>query len=114
MPNTNEVFERVLYNNILAGESKDGKGFFYVNPLEFHEDICDYNNSLRTKLFCPLPERVEVFECSCCPPNFTRLIESIGGYIFGEGDGVAYVNQYISAQAIVCGAKNRAGFIVAL
>ena len=100
-----EVFERVLYNNILAGESKDGKGFFYVNPLEFHEDICEYNNSRRSKLFCPLPERIEVFECSCCPPNFTRLIESIGGYIFGEGDGVAYVNQYISAQAIVCGAK---------
>lgn len=35
------VFERVLYNNILAGESKDGKGFFYVNPLEMHENIVD-------------------------------------------------------------------------
>lgn len=100
-----EIFERVLYNNILAGESKDGKGFFYVNPLEFHEGIYDYNEGLKTKLFCPIPERVEVFDCSCCPPNLTRFIESVGGYIYGtEGDFV-YINQYISSSVQVGGAK---------
>ena len=100
-----EIFERVLYNNILAGESKDGKGFFYVNPLEFHEGIYDYNEGLKTKLFCPIPERVEVFDCSCCPPNLTRFIESVGGYIYGtEGDFV-YINQYISSSVQIGGAK---------
>ena len=93
-----EIFERVLYNNILAGESKDGKGFFYVNPLEMHENIYDYNEGLKTKLFCPIPERVEVFDCSCCPPNLTRFIESAGGFIYGtEGDAIL-VNQYISSK----------------
>lgn len=100
-----EIFERVLYNNILAGESKDGKGFFYVNPLEFHEGIYDYNEGLKTKLFCPIPERVEVFDCSCCPPNLTRFIESVGGYIYGtEGDCI-YINQYISSSVQIGGAK---------
>ena len=99
------VFERAFYNNILAGESKDGKGFFYVNPLEMHEAGYDYNEWLRTKLFYPIPERVEVFDCSCCPPNLTRTIESIGSYIYGtEGDQV-YVNQYISSETSIGGAK---------
>lgn len=101
------VFERVLYNNILAGESKDGKGFFYVNPLEMHENIVDFNDSLKTKLFCPLPERVEVFDCSCCPPNVTRFIESIGNYIYGIQDGAILVNQYISSETEIGGARIR-------
>lgn len=100
-----EIFERVLYNNVLAGESKDGKGFFYVNPLEFHENIYDYNEGLKTKLFCPIPERVEVFDCSCCPPNFTRFIESIGGYIYGTDGEYVCINQYISSQTEIGGAK---------
>ena len=100
-----EIFERVLYNNILAGESKDGKGFFYVNPLEFHEGIYDYNEGLKTKLFCPIPERVEVFDCSCCPPNLTRFIESVGGYIYGREGDFVYINQYISSSVQVGGAK---------
>ena len=29
-----DVFERSLYNGVLAGVSLDGKRFFYVNPLE--------------------------------------------------------------------------------
>lgn len=100
-----EIFERVFYNNILAGESKDGKGFFYVNPLGFHEDIYDYNQSIKSKLYCPIPQRVEVFECSCCPPNFTRFIESVGSYIYGEENGEIYVNQYIASQTEIGGAK---------
>ncbi len=31
-----DVFERSLYNGVLAGVSLDGKRFFYVNPLESH------------------------------------------------------------------------------
>lgn len=92
------IFERVLYNNILAGESADGKGFFYVNPLEMHLKVYEYNEQCKSKLFCPLPRRVEVFDCSCCPPNFIRFIESIGNYIYGEENGIVYINQYITSE----------------
>lgn len=100
-----DVFERALYNNILAGESKDGKAFFYVNPLEMCEEAVIYNDSLKQKQHCPIPERVEVFDCSCCPPNFVRFIESIGGCIYGEEDGKIYVNQYISSETEIEGTK---------
>ena len=78
-----------------------------MNPLEMHENIVDYNNSLKTKLFCPLPERVEVFDCSCCPPNVTRFIESIGNYIYGIQDGTVFVNQYISSETEIAGTRIR-------
>ena len=93
-----DIFERALYNVVLAGESQDGKGFFYVNPLEMHESLYDYNEGLRQKLFCPIPERVEVFDCSCCPPNLTRFLESIGSYIYGVEEGRILINQYISSH----------------
>lgn len=99
------VFERVLYNNVLAGMSADGKGFFYVNPLEMHAALYDYNEGLRTKLYCPLPERVEVFDCSCCPPNLTRFLSEIGNYLYGEEDGTVYVEQYVTSEAELCGVK---------
>lgn len=101
-----EIFERVLYNNILAGESKDGKAFFYVNPLEMHADIYDYNEKRKSKLYCPLPERVEVFDCSCCPPNLIRFIEQIGSFVYGasEDERVIFVNQYVSSETEIGGA----------
>ena len=98
-----EVFERAVYNGVLSGISADGKGFFYVNPLEMHEDSFDYNESLKTKLFYPLPERLEVFDCSCCPPNLTRFIAQMGGFVYGEENGVAMVNQYVSSKVKVAG-----------
>lgn len=98
-----EVFERAAYNGVLSGMSADAKGFFYVNPLEMHESSFDYNASLKTRLFHPIPERLEVFDCSCCPPNLTRFIAQIGGFVWGEEEGQAMVNQYVSSKAKVAG-----------
>lgn len=35
-----DVIERALYNTVLSGIAMDGKGFFYVNPLEVWPDSC--------------------------------------------------------------------------
>ena len=96
-----EVFERAVYNGVLSGMSTDGKGFFYVNPLEMHEDSFNYNESLKTKLFHPIPQRLEVFDCSCCPPNLTRFIAQIGGFVYGEKSGDVLINQYVSSKVKV-------------
>lgn len=85
-----EVFEQAVYNGVLSGMSADGKGFFYVNPLETHAASFDYNSSLKTKLFHPLPECLEVFDCACYPPNLTRFIAQIGVFAYDEeGQAVA-------------------------
>ncbi len=80
-----DVAERALYNGVLAGVSLDGRKFFYVNPL-----ASDGGH-----------RRQEWFGCSCCPPNIARLIASLGGYLYGLGNGVLTVHHYVAGEARV-------------
>jgi len=38
------------------------------------------------------------FDCACCPPNIARLIASVGGYLYSQGDGQAWVHLYAQGQ----------------
>ncbi|KAF2093592.1 DUF1680-domain-containing protein [Rhizodiscina lignyota] len=63
-----DTMELALYNAVLTGMSHDGKKFTYVNQLGSGESS--------------LSERQDWFDCACCPPNVTRLLGSIGGYLW--------------------------------
>ncbi|MDH7504053.1 MAG: glycoside hydrolase family 127 protein, partial [Verrucomicrobiota bacterium] len=77
-----DVFERSLYNGVLAGVSLDGTRFFYVNPLESRGNH----------------HRSEWFGCACCPPNVARTLASIGGYAYAVSDNGLWVNLYIAGN----------------
>lgn len=101
-----DVIERAIYNGILSGLSLDGKSFFYENPLETDLAFRDRNVSVpNAKERFPITQRVEVFGCSCCPPNLTRFIASAGDYIYGYDNSTIYVHQYISSNGNVNGVK---------
>lgn len=93
-----DAAERVMYNGILSGISMDGKSFFYENPLELDPVFKDTNPSTRTKTHLPISQRVEVFDCSCCPPNLVRFIPSIADLMYNYDESTLYVNQYISSE----------------
>lgn len=77
-----DVLERALYNGVISGVSLDGDKFFYENPL-----ASDGNH-----------HRQPWFGCSCCPTNITRLLASLGGYIYSVGaDGLA-VHLYVQGD----------------
>ena len=97
------ILERALYNNILAGESADGKGFYYVNPLEADAEYAAYARTVPGLPFKPLLERAEVFSCSCCPPNLVRFFAQVGGFAYSEEDGTLFVNQYMNSDISACG-----------
>ncbi|MGC8638802.1 MAG: glycoside hydrolase family 127 protein [Isosphaeraceae bacterium] len=78
-----DVFERSLYNGVLAGVSLDGKRFFYVNPLESRGNH----------------HRSPWFGCACCPPNVARTLAALGGYAYAVGDDSLWVNLYIQGTA---------------
>jgi hypothetical protein len=80
-----DVFERSLYNGVLAGVSLDGARFFYVNPLE----------SRGTH------HRSGWFGCACCPPNVARTVAAVGGYAYAASDKALWVNLYIQGAAKV-------------
>ena len=59
-----DVLERALYNGALSGLSRDGRHYFYANPLESNGT----------------PTRWDWHLCPCCTMNVARLIGQVGGY----------------------------------
>ena len=94
-----DLIERVLYNGFLSGISLDGKAFFYENPLEI-----DLSERSRLEAFGipqkkPITQRLEVFGCSCCPPNVTRFLASLGNLIYRNDEKTIYVDQFMQSEA---------------
>jgi Uncharacterized protein conserved in bacteria len=101
-----DTIERILYNGFLSGVSLDGKAFFYENPLEMHPVLTRRNpcpNLYRDRF--PITKRVELFQCSCCPPNVTRFIPSIGQYIFTAKEDTLYLHQFMQSEAVIGNTK---------
>ena len=90
-----DVVEKALYNTVLAGIAMDGKGFFYVNPLEVWPDNC----LNRTSMEHVKPVRQKWFGVACCPPNIARTLASLGQYIYGEDEESIFINLYVSNEA---------------
>ncbi len=95
-----DIVERVLYNGVLSGMSLDGRSFFYENPLEIN--LSEHVQLHHGKRRFPITERLECFDCSCCPPNLNRLLASLGNYVYGANGDTLYVNQYVSSS-LKCG-----------
>jgi DUF1680 family protein len=68
-PAFDDLVERALYNNVLAGVSLDGTRYFYVNPLLSRGGIA----------------RPEWHGCACCPPNVMRTFSSLA-HLFASED----------------------------
>lgn len=78
-----DLLERALYNNALAGLSREGDTYFYDNKL-------DSDGSHR---------RWDWHPCPCCTMNVARLVASIGGYVFGLAQDEVAIHLYGGAQA---------------
>lgn len=72
------VMERALYNDAIGGVSLDGTSFFYDQPL--------YGKGLK---------RSDWFEVSCCPPNLSRLLNSLERYAFTEHENSLSLNMWM-------------------
>lgn len=80
-----DTMEQALYNGAIAGLSRDGKTFFYENPLES----------------AGKHHRWIWHRCPCCPPNIARLVASIGSYMYGVADDEIAVHLYGESTARV-------------
>jgi uncharacterized protein len=73
-----DVLERALYNGALSGLSRDGRHYFYANPLESNGT----------------PTRWEWHTCPCCTMNVARLIGSVGGYFCSSSEDEIALHLY--------------------
>lgn len=98
-----DVIERILYNILPSAISRDGRSFFYVNPLEVWPEACSKNPGKHHVK----PVRQKWFGCACCPPNIARLLASIGQYVYSFSDSTLYTHLYIGGKAnIPCGEES--------
>ncbi|HNX26629.1 MAG TPA: glycoside hydrolase family 127 protein [Phycisphaerae bacterium] len=89
-----DVMERALYNNVLAGVSLAGNTYFYANLLKVVPAAVDFPNhgSIHSK-------RQNWMDCACCPSNYSRLISSLGGYIYTSArQGPLYIHLYTPSK----------------
>ncbi len=100
-----EIIEKVIYNGFLSGISLDGKSFFYENPLEIIPRLRHKDVSAKENERFPITERLEVFDCSCCPPNVIRFVATLAENIFTADENTIYVHQFMSSEAEFDGIK---------
>ncbi len=98
-----DVMERALYNSVLSGMGREGRSFFYVNPLEVLPEACCKDPGKRHVK----PVRQKWYGCACCPPNLSRLLASLGSYIYTSSGETVYVNLFIGSKAkiAICGGE---------
>ncbi len=100
-----DVVERTIYNGIMSGVSMDGRSFFYENPLEIDPEFNARNTSTVEKEHFPITQRLEVFGCSCCPPNIVRFVASIADLLYSFDEETLYVHQYMESETKANGIK---------
>lgn len=86
-----DVMEQALYNGIISGMQRDGKRFFYVNPLEVNPGTSGAARGYEHVL----PQRPGWYACACCPPNLVRMITSLGKYAWDEDAQTIYSHLFI-------------------
>lgn len=105
-----DVIERALYNGFLSSVSLDGCSFFYENPLETMPYLATKDKTASNHLIkYPRFSRMEVFNCSCCPPNIVRFIPSVANLIYGDDGETLYVHQFVDSETEI---KRESGKVV--
>lgn len=96
-----DIAELAIYNTALAGISFSGDSFFYENPLATDPRRNDFNDTRRPGLkeHLPLLERAKIFDCSCCPPNILRFIQSIGDFMYSTSGDTVHAHCYMDGYA---------------
>jgi uncharacterized protein len=87
-----DLMERTLYNGLLAGVSKSGDKYLYVNPLQRRDGhALPDGGDMRA-------ERTPWFRCACCPPNIMRTLASLEHYVIAADDTSVVLHQYIAGN----------------
>jgi uncharacterized protein len=78
-----DLMEQTLYNGVLSGVSHNGELFFYENPLASQGNH----------------HRQTWYSCACCPPNLSRLLASLGNYIYAQSADEIVVHLFVQSIA---------------
>jgi len=92
-----DIMEQTLYNTVLSSVSTAGNRFFYANYLSVNPER--FKHASAAMIDKMKAERQEWFDVACCPPNISRLIGSLGNYIYSFSENDICVHLYASGNA---------------
>ncbi|WP_066588956.1 glycoside hydrolase family 127 protein [Cellulomonas timonensis] len=85
-----DAIERALLNAVEAAVGRDGRTFFYSNPLHLRAGHREEENAPS--------RRTPWYSCACCPPNIARLAASLHTYVGTCDDDTLYVHLLTAAE----------------
>ena len=91
-----DAMERALYNGTISGVARDGKTFFYGNPLAAQPGF-NGNGHYVSKDYHY--RRSQWFDCSCCPTNIVRMLAQFPGFLYSSDTNTLAVHHYAQSQA---------------
>lgn len=89
-----DAWELALRNTVLAGMGRDGRHFFYVNPLSVVPSVNKESPTLRHVMI----NRQKWFGVACCPPNIARTVSALGGMLYATDKERLYVLSHIASS----------------
>lgn len=90
-----DLFERTLYNGVLASPGLEGASYLYVNPL--HVRGGRYVRASTDSATGAEASRPAWHNCACCPPNVMRLFSSLHHYLATRDATGIQLHQYAPA-----------------
>ncbi len=91
-----DFMERLLYNMIATASADDGRSFFYTNTLHQRTETPSPPEGTISRVGAGA--RGEWFDVSCCPPNVSRTMASLGAYLATVSGAGVRIHQYASAD----------------
>jgi len=92
-----DILEQTLYNTVLSSISNGGDKFFYANYLAVFPERFEHSSAAVIDKM--RAERQEWFDVACCPPNVSRLMGSLGQYMYSTEENSIYMHLYASNEA---------------
>ncbi|MGL4650667.1 MAG: glycoside hydrolase family 127 protein, partial [Caldilineaceae bacterium] len=90
-----DLFERTLYNGVLASPGLEGCSYLYVNPLLVRGGR--YVRASTDTAGGAELSRPAWHSCACCPPNVMRLFSSLQHYVATASPSGVQIHQYAGA-----------------
>jgi DUF1680 family protein len=91
-----DLFERTLYNAVLASPGLAGNCFLYANPLHVRDGR--YVRASTDVMSGAEEKRPAWHYVACCPPNVMRLWASLGHYLATTAASGVQIHQYANAR----------------
>jgi DUF1680 family protein len=86
-----DLIDRTLFNGFVAGVSRSGDEYFYVNALQVRADAVPQDHR------SPSLGRHGWFDVACCPPNIMRTVASLHTYLATADNRGLQIHQYAPA-----------------